>query len=121
MTPRTSDHTDQLHQEQREASNHPSMSQSRGAGSTGPKATLEDTVQASAAKDKLESRMKNVLKMYRHIYTAPDTTAQYAGSYRHASGIIKKLGNMESKQAEMIDNLKQCIARDGLDYGTDYE
>ena len=28
---------------------------------------------------------------------------------------------MESKQAEMIDNLKQRTTREGLDYGTDYE
>jgi hypothetical protein len=84
MTPGTSDHPDQLPQEQREASNHPSKNQSRGAGSAEPKAALEDTVQTSDADDKLESRIKNVLKMYRRIRTAPDNAAQSAESYRHA-------------------------------------
>ena len=80
VTSGTCDHPDQLPQDQGEASNHPSKNQLRDAGSAEPKGALEDTVQASDADDKFESRIKNVLEMYRRIRTVPNTAAQSAES-----------------------------------------
>ena len=80
MTSGTSDHPDQLPQEQGEASNHPSINQSKGAGSAGPEATLEDTVQTSDAEDKLEQDKECAKDVQTHLYCT-----------RHYSTVCRKL------------------------------
>ena len=131
-------HTDHAYHSQERASDPLPTSQSNGPRSTRTEATpkrkkdptktwrfatavvSEDTVQASNAEHDLKNEMKDAPEKGRHSTPAPDP-AQSEGTCSHASGIIKRIRSMESKQAEMIDNLKQRTTREELDQGSNYE